>query len=69
MVLMHLFSFEFVAFGLIVVTLAFYHRLKERCFVDSGGRGRCRVYLGWPSPGKRNGVQLRHGSGGPAIRH
>ena len=28
--LMHLFSFEFVAFGLIVVTLAFYQRLKER---------------------------------------
>jgi Na+-transporting methylmalonyl-CoA/oxaloacetate decarboxylase gamma subunit len=30
MYLMHLISFEFVAFGLIVVTLAFYQRLKER---------------------------------------
>jgi len=30
MYLMHLFSFEFVAFGLIVVTLALYQRLKER---------------------------------------
>jgi len=29
MYLMHLVSFEFMAIGLIVVTLAFYHRLKE----------------------------------------
>ena len=66
--LMHLLSFEFVAIGLIVLTLALYHRLKSQ-------RLRwCSSRLSWGSsgprlsPGKCHGVQRRDGSGGPVLR-